>query len=255
MGYLHGEANPDVWYLRIFHSGTVARINHMGGNIRESKRFRMIITTFNGINIIAFPGDVLPGVTAPSSIEFNPQERVGETDATFGYQAQMWDWMSSMWSAQVSFPPMTRYSYDAWTAFIMEARGGFNAFMVGDPKAALPKGIATGTPVVSGAGQTGYSLVTRGWSPNVISILLTGDHIQIGYRLYKVLDSVDSDGSGNATLNVWPNLRDQPADGTTIITRNCKGLFRLSNPIGNKFSVNVGNYGLSGFAIREAGVA
>jgi hypothetical protein len=214
-----------------------------------------IIATFNSINIIALPCDVLPGVTNPSSIEWNPQEKVGETNASFGFQSQVWDWMQSMWVAQVSFPPMNRYAFDAWSSFLMEARGGYNAFMLGDPKAALPKGSALGTPLVSGAGQTGYSLVTRGWVPSTTSILLTGDLIQIGYRLYKVLDAVNSDGSGNATLSVWPNLRDQPADGTTIITRNCKGLFRLSAPSGNKFSTNVGNYGLSGFSVREAGVA
>ena len=150
---------------------------------------------------------------------------------------------------------MNRYNADAWQSFILEARGGVNAFMLGDPKAVLPKGVASGTPVVAGAGQTGYSLVTRGWSPNITSILRIGDYIQVGYRLYKVLNAANSDGSGNATLSIWPNLRDQPADGTTIITRGCKGLFRLSKTTGNKFSINVGNYGLTGFEIREAGVA
>ena len=85
-----------------------------------------------------------------------------------------------------------------------------------------------------------------------VSALLTGDYIQIGYRLYKVLDAAKVDGDGHATLSIWPPLRDQPADGTTIITRNCKGLFRFKNNSGNKHSTNAGNYGLSGFAIKEA---
>ena len=79
-----------------------------------------------------------------------------------------------------------------------------------------------------------------------------GDFIQIGYRLYKLMDTVNSDVSGDATLAIWPNLRDLPADATAIKCSNCKGLFKLKNTSGNKSSTNPGNYGLAGFAITEA---
>lgn len=215
----------------------------------------MIIGTFNGINIIGLPCDTMPGVTAPSAIEWNPQSKVGETDASFGYQSQIFDWMQSSWFGQVSFPPMNRWSADAWATFILECRGGVNAFMLGDPKEALPKGSPQGVPVVSGAGQTGYSLVTRGWRASQLRLLLYGDQLQIGYRLYRVLGQVNSDASGNATIPIFPNLRDQPADATSIVVTNCKGLFRLVSGTANKFSSNPESYGNSGFAIREAGVA
>jgi len=215
----------------------------------------MILATFNGINIIALPCDTIPGVASPSSIDWNPQEKVGETDVAFGYQAQVWDWMQSSWYGQVSFPAMGRLSADSWSSFLMECRGPLNAFILGDPEAALPKGSPQGTPVVSGAGQTGYSLVTRGWPPSLYRLLMVGDNIQIGYRLYRVLDQVNSDASGNATLSVWPNLRDQPADGTSVALYNCKGLFRLVKGGESKFSTNIGSRGFSGLQIREAGVA
>jgi hypothetical protein len=211
-----------------------------------------IIGTFNGASIIALPSDTLPTVPAPSSIEWSPQEVVSVNTSPFTGQTQTYDWQASWWEGQVSFPPMNRWASDAWSAFILSLRGQTNVFLMGDPKANLPKGAAMGTPVVAGAGQTGYQLVTRGWTANQTSLLIAGDYIQIGYRLYKVLSNASSDGSGNATLAVWPNLRDQPADGTTIITRNCKGLFRLKANSGNKWSINPGSYGLSGFAIREA---
>jgi len=215
----------------------------------------MILETFNGLNIIALPCDQWPNVTHPSSIEIDPQEKVGESDAAFGYQAQVFDFMQSMWQGTVSFPPMNRHCADMWQSFILEARGGVNAFMLGDPKAALPKGQPAGAPVVNGAGQTGYSLLTRGWTPNRYNLLSIGDYLQIGYRLYKVLTPVVSDSSGHATISIWPNLRDQPADGTALVVNHCKGLFRLASPTGNKFSTNVANYGFTGFKIREAGVA
>lgn len=204
------------------------------------------------MNIIALPCDTQPGVTAPSSIEWDAQEKVEQSVSIYTGQTQTYDLMNSFWSGTISLPVMSRYGYDAWGAFILALRGQLNCFQLGDPKAVLPKGIATGTPVVNGANQTGYSLSTRGWTSNTVGILLPGDCLQIGYRLYRVTASVTSDGSGNATLPLWPNLRDLPADGTTIVTRNCRGLFRLAANNGNTFSVNPGAYGVTGIRFREA---
>lgn len=204
------------------------------------------------MNIVALPSDTLSGVTAPSSIEWDAQEKVEQSVSIYTGQTQTYDLMNSFWMGTASFPPMNRYAYDAWSSFIPECRGMLNCFLLGDPKATYPKGSALGSPVVSGANQTGYSLNTRGWQASTVGLLLFGDYIQIGYRLYKVLDTVTSDGSGNATISIWPNLRDLPADGTTIITRNCKGLFRLAANSGNTVSVNVGAYGINAIRFREA---
>jgi hypothetical protein len=201
----------------------------------------------------SLPSDYLPGLAAsPSSIEWDEHDVVGQNESPFTGQTQSYDWRSAWWEAQVSFPPMNRYSHDAWSAFLSRLRGPLNAFLIGDPKARIPKGCALGTPVVNGSNQSGYSFATRGWKASTKSVLMFGDFIQIGYRLYKLTDTVDSDASGNATLPIWPPLREQPPEGSGIITRNCKGLFRLKAANGNKHSTNVGNYGFSGFAIREA---
>jgi hypothetical protein len=221
-----------------------------------------IIGTFNGVNIIALPSDTMPNVTAPSSIEFDPQEKVEWNTSIYTGQTQTYDLMCSFWSGTISLPPMHRYDADAWQSFVLACRGMVNCFLLGDPTTALPKGVASGSPVVSGAGQTGYSLVTRGWTPSTMSLLRAGDYIQIGSlstlsagfapRLYRLTDNAVSDGSGNATLSVWPNLRDLPADGTAINTRNCVGLMRLSQNQGNSYSTTPGTYGVTGLKFREA---
>jgi hypothetical protein len=72
------------------------------------------------------------------------------------------------------------------------------------------------------------SLVTEGWADSQTSVLLPGDKIQVGYRLYKVCEAVNSDSSGNATIIVWPSLRETPADETLIVLTNPVGLFRLT---------------------------
>jgi hypothetical protein len=212
------------------------------------------LSTYNSL-----PCDYLPEVASPSSIEWDEHDVVAQSISPFTGQTQTYDWQSAWWEAQVSFPPMSRFSHDAWSAFLSRLRGPLGVFLIGDPKARVPKGTArvagegsTG-PVVDGAGQSGYQVATRGWVANQPMLFLPGDYISIaGIRLYKLTDAASSDATGKAVLSIWPPLRDNPADGTTLTTRNCKGLFRLKAASGNKHSTNVGLYGFSGFAIREA---
>ena len=222
----------------------------------------MILGNWNNSSIIGLPCDTLPNVVHPSSIEFDPVEKVEQSTSIYTGQAQTYDLMNSLWTGTISLPPMHRYDADAWQSFILACRGMLNCFLLGDPTAALPKGPATGTPVVAGAGQTGYSLSTRGWVASVTGILRTGDYIQIGSlttlgsgyapRLYRLTADATSTNTGTATLSIWPNLRDLPADGTAIITRNCKGLMRLSQNQGNSYSSTPGSYGVNGLKFREA---
>ena len=88
-------------------------------------------------------------------------------------------------------------------------------------------------PYVNGASQTGGSLVIDGASPDETGYLLAGDYIQLGTngssRLHKVLTNVNTDSSGNATLDIWPHIRVAPADNATVTVSSAKGLFRLSS--------------------------
>ncbi len=68
-------------------------------------------------------------------------------------------------------------------------------------------GAGGGTPLVNGASQTGASIVTNGW-PNDTLVLKAGDVVQFaGVTLvYDVTADVTSDGSGNATIPISPNI-------------------------------------------------
>jgi len=220
-----------------------------------------VIGTFNGQNIIGLPCDTVDAVH-PSSIEFDPIEKVEQNESIYTGQTQTYDLMTSLWSGTISLPPMYRADADAWQSFILSLRGMSNYFLLGDPTAATPRGPATGTPVVSGAGQTGYSLNTRGWTPSTSAILQAGDYIQVGSlstlsagyapRLYRLTANAATDATGDATLSIWPNLRDLPADGTAIITTSCVGMMRLAQNQGNSYSSNPGSYGVNGIRFREA---
>lgn len=120
---------------------------------------------------------------------------------------------------------------------------------VGSSPTAYQGVVASYGPLVNGGSQVGDALVIDGCSPSVTGFLLPGDYIQLGSstttQLYKVLTQVDTDASGNATLDLWPNLRSSPADNSTIIVANTKGRFRLKDNV-TQWGINeISSYGIT----------
>ena len=100
-------------------------------------------------------------------------------------------------------------------------------------RAAAPVGNPKGVPVVDTSVSSNNLpmttvLHTRGWKASSYRLLLPNDYFQIGYRLHRVCEVVNSDASGNAELVIWPSLREQPADGTALVLNRPKGVFRLN---------------------------
>lgn len=104
-------------------------------------------------------------------------------------------------------------------------------------------------PFVAGASQTGASLDVDGASPDEAGYLLEGDYIQLGTgasaRLYMVTDDVDTDGSGAATINVWPAITVAPADNAGVIVANTVGAFRLASNVSTWSADEAAVYGIS----------
>jgi len=176
-------------------------------------------------------------LTLPASpffrqVELTMNNIVGQSVSEFTGQQQVQLWPGELWAAKLSVAPGTRSVMEAWVTFLAALRGSYGTFLLGDPSGSAPRGIATGTPLVNGAGQTGLTLATDGWIINKTGILLAGDYIQIGsgltQRLYKNLTDANSNASGQATLDLWPRLRESPADNAPITLINTKGVFRLS---------------------------
>jgi hypothetical protein len=160
-----------------------------------------------------------------------------------------------MWMADVQLPPMTRANAETWVAALASLNGREGSFLLGDTANTSPRGTATGTPLVNGAGQTGYDLATDGWTPNITGILRAGDWLQLGSgstaRLYKVMQDANSNGTGQATLTLWPRLRSSPADNAAITVSSPKGRFMLAMD-GAEWSIDEAKiYGLSFTAMED----
>lgn len=160
---------------------------------------------------------------------FTIEDKVGYVPSVFtGQPGQTQSWPGAdLWSSTLTIAPLNSVQADDWTSFLMELRGMANAFQLGDVRKATPRGTVAGSPVASGASSAMVtSLATRGWTPG--AVFKRGNHLQIGYRLYQNLNDATADGSGNATLSIWPSLREAVSDGTAIVTSNTKGLWRLA---------------------------
>lgn len=183
---------------------------------------------------ITFPLS-LPTTKDPARVRWGYQTAVQKTESIFTFQNQVQKLQGQRWTAEVSLPAMTRAESEDWQAFLLSLNGAQGTFLLGDPLGATPRGVATGTPLVKGASQMGQSLITDGWTVSTNNILRAGDYIQLGTgltaRLFKVLQNVNSDGLGEATLDVFPeiNALTTPADNAAIVVNSAKGLFRLSD--------------------------
>jgi hypothetical protein len=193
----------------------------------------------NPVNLVALPA--YPGLAA---VEFTGFDGIGLVRKPFtggGVQAQQWHG-GDMWSGKATLPMMTQSpNADNWLAFLEELRGMSNAFQLGDPLQPNARGSGAGRPRVDNNAAGGnapgsQALTTRGWTANAVGVLLAGDYIQLGYRLYRCLDDITADADGNAVVPIWPCLREQPFDDGTA-----GGWVNASGQVGYSISRSLGN--------------
>ena len=121
--------------------------------------------------------------------------------------------------------------------------------LVNPPQLPAPVGFAHA--VRAGAGQTGYTIKLKGFTASAANVLLPGDWIQIGYRIYRTLIAATADSTGRLALSIWPQIRESPGDGAAVVLNRTQGLWRLQNNA-RKWSISAARvYGMQ-FDIREA---
>jgi hypothetical protein len=197
---------------------------------KASMPISVITLDGNSVNVVS-----LPATPALASVTFNFIDAVSVVTSVFTGQVQSQSWPGAdALSGTCEYAPLTQAQADPIIAALMQCRGMSNAFQIGDPLKAKPRGTALGSPVVTLTPPSGMPaliagsiyLYTVGWAHSSVGLLLAGDYIQIGFRLHRVMDSVVSDSSGNATIEVYPSLREVPTSGEIVQTSNCLGLFR-----------------------------
>lgn len=193
-----------------------------------------------------------------ASITLVARNVIGVSTSPFNFKQQVHQYSGQRWEADITLPRMNREDAEQWVSFLMSLYGQKGTFLLGDPLGGTARGSAStaaGTPVVNGGSQTGGTLAIDGLPASATGYLKAGDYIQLGSgltsQLYKVLADADSNSSGEASLDIYPNLRSSPSDGATVVVSNAKGLFRLAS---NETSWNINNlafYGITFGAIES----
>ena len=192
---------------------------------------------------------VIPSGLRISQSTFGLESNVRKYKSPFTGQFQVRENAPAIWKLQLT---TTAYKFDEEKSiqiksWLMKLRGGANYFEYGDPDYTAPRGVATGTPVISGGGQSGNTLVTSGWTPSITNILRDGDYFSVNGEFKRVVEDTNSDGSGLATLTFEPPLRVSPPDTTAIITNNPTVQFAVDNTEAGSWSS--GQTRLSSFTV------
>lgn len=110
-------------------------------------------------------------------------------------------------------------------------------------------------PFVEGASQTGSAVVTGGWAPDTTP-LLTGDYAAFdlpsgGRSLHKLTADAASDVTGEATLAIYPPLRESPADAAPVLIAPATCVMRLINDDQARWDVDTAGHYRIAFAAVE----
>jgi len=199
----------------------------------------------------------MPTVTNIRSIDLTATNAVSYSRSPFTFAGQAQEFTGKMWQATVTLPAMKRAAAEEWISFLLSLKGQVGTFNMGDPVAAMPRGSARNADNISlnGALTSGSEIVMDGGVQNQTGYLKAGDYLQIGtgptQQLFKVLADANTNGTGDITVDVWPNVRTSIANDALVTVQSTKGIFRLASNETN-WSVNeVAVYGMT-FAAIEA---
>lgn len=178
-------------------------------------------------SVVAFPA-ITPNVTE-LTIVTNTKQFISPLT---GY-TQTASRKGARWIMRMTFNNLQGDERGVLQGYLAFMEGQVNRIQVGDHSYTGARGALGGTPRVKGASQTGTTLVTDGWSNSTL-VLKAGDLISYNNGTYNELKMVTSDGtsdgSGNLTVAIAPEIHTSPADNAVIETASPVGTFMLASP-------------------------
>jgi len=169
-----------------------------------------------------------PAVT-PNSAEFGSVANTQNTRSELNGTVQTACLPGDKWVGNETFTNKFGNEARLLRAFLTSLRGQAGRFYK-SPPAYIRAGSGLGTPLVKGAGQTGLTLLTDGWTANAQGVLLIGDYFQVGNELHIITIDVNANSGGEATLTFATPLRTSPADNAAITINSPKFIAMLTDP-------------------------
>lgn len=182
---------------------------------------------------ITYPRD-LPRLSDIIQITYRQKTVVGVFRSTFSGIIKSQAHPAQYWELEMQIKPLNRESADEWWSWLVSLNGREKKFYGVMQAPNEMKGAAKNytAPVLIGAhsrGATSLSVLGPTFTTNYLT---NGDFIQLGTgtdsRLYMVLETVSTGGTGQITFDIWPMLGTDYADAATVTVVNPKGVFRLA---------------------------
>lgn len=200
---------------------------------------------------VTFPVDIPLSDVADVSIRSRNSSSFQTSPFTGRGRVQQFE--GEWWEATLGYRNLDRELAQDVIGFIDSLRGPIGTFVLPFPGYSTPRGTAStvlSSPTVNGSGQAGSAeLVVQSAAVSQTGWLLKGDIIQVGPssrpRWHRVTQDVDTDGSGNATIDVWPYIRDNTINGDAVSFSSPLCLFRkvdvteisISSPVIHNFDI------------------
>lgn len=166
-----------------------------------------------------------PGHLRPSSMSWTLLSSGSMFESVFNKATQTVTFPGSKWKVSMNFQDLDDFDSRLLESIIVDLDGMGGRIRMGDfGRYGVPP---QGTPIISGANQTGKSINTAGWLPDRM-ILARGQYLTIGDEMKMVLNDAWSDEQGFATIRIGPMLRVSPAAGAPIEVQSPRGIFMLT---------------------------
>jgi hypothetical protein len=174
-----------------------------------------------------------PTVANPATIDWLIERKDGRFESPLAGTYQDIVRPGARWLANMSWKVLSNDDQQELIAWCVQMSRG-------DVRTALPnfaylaRGSLAGSPEVNGAGQTGYSLATKGWTHSATAVLKAGDMFQVTdgtlHQLLMVTATANANGSGNSSVAIEPSLRIQPSDSSALVVSAPSAYFSFTKP-------------------------
>lgn len=166
----------------------------------------------------------------PDSFDFGLTSNTMTFTSPLSSAVQTVEMPSPRWRFSFTMQHLEEADAALMQGFLAQLRGQAGRFYMYNMARTTPRGIATGTPIVAGASQTGTTINTSGWTISQTGILKIGDFFKIGNELKVVVNAdVNSDGSGLATITFEPPIRTSPANSSAVVISSPTAIFKLTD--------------------------
>ncbi len=168
----------------------------------------------------------------PSQLSFAVTANTQISTSEFTEEVQVQELLGSRWSFSATWDILKPEDIPLFRSFLSKMRGGAEQFYYSDVSAPTSRGGVSAD--ITAVDSTNINVVGVSSTQLNTTILKEGDYVSIPIvgrdnQLKIVQEDVTTDGSGNATINIYPQRRGDIDTGQLVVWDNPKGTFRAEN--------------------------